>query len=263
MTEPKYFAIPSDEKIQTAIDGYAPAVGRLSGAWNYLHQTLGGLFAVIIGGDHELLLTAWRPIESDRSQREMLRAVIAGASLKRSERTPKAPADLLWVLKRADALSDVRNDAIRALVGLYFVEADNVEINVALPARGKRERKLLARAAEGRKLLDEFANCGQDTNQVPIFVRRATFALADPERQEWPTPRLDPTNPDARRLPHHQGQRRVQEGLTSDRNAARHSGLASDRDAVPDEVSNWAESTLNHGRRLRGQFRLLRPRSRP
>ena len=48
MTEPKYVTLPNNEKIQTAIDVYALAVGRVSGAWNFLHQTLGGLFAVII-----------------------------------------------------------------------------------------------------------------------------------------------------------------------------------------------------------------------
>jgi hypothetical protein len=151
MTEPKYVTLPSNEKIQTAIDVYALAVGRVSGAWNYLHQTLGGLFAVIIGGDHELLLTAWRSIENDRAQREMLCATIKAASPGRWKQTPKAPADLLWVLRRADTLSKVRNDAIHALVGLYFVGAENVEINVVRPARGRREKRLLANAVKARQ----------------------------------------------------------------------------------------------------------------
>jgi hypothetical protein len=186
MTEPKYVTLPSNEKIQTAIDVYALAVGRVSGAWNFLHQTLGGLFAVIIGGDHELLLTAWRSIENDRAQREMLCATIKAASPERWKQTPKAPADLLWVLGRAETLSKVRNDAIHALVGLYFVGAENVEINVARPARGRREKRLLANAVKGRKLLDEFAKCQQDVDALSIFVRQATGALAGP--QEWPTP---------------------------------------------------------------------------
>lgn len=179
--------IPSNEKRQEAIDAYALAVGRVSGAWNFLHQTLGELFAVIIGGDRQLLLTAWRSIENDRSQREMLRAVIKAASPERWKQTPKAPDDLLWVLKRANALSDVRNDAIHALVSLHI--GAEIAMGPAFPPRGKREKKLLDNAAKGRKLLDEFANCEQDTDALSLFVQRATLALAAPDRQEWPTPR--------------------------------------------------------------------------
>ena len=150
MTEPNYVTLPTGEKRQEAADAYALAVGRVSVAWNYLHGALGGLFAVVIGGDAELVLAAWRSIENDRAQREMLRAAIKAASPKRWKQTPKARADLLWVLGRADGqLSDVRNDAIHALVSLH-IGAENVEMNVMLPPRGKRERKLL-RHRRGRQ----------------------------------------------------------------------------------------------------------------
>ena len=127
MTERKYVTMPTNQQAQEAIDAYALAVGRVTGAWNYLHRTLGGLFAVIIGGDAELLLAAWRSIENDRAQREMLRATIKAASPERWKQTPKAAADLLWVLGRADALSAVRNDAIHALVSLH-IGAEIVEV---------------------------------------------------------------------------------------------------------------------------------------
>ena len=189
MTEPKHVTIPlpTGEKMQEAADAYALAVGRVSGAWNYLHRTLGGLFAVIIGGDAELLLTAWRSIENDRSQREMLRATIKAASPERWKRTPNAHTDLLWVLGRADALSDVRNDAIHALVSLH-IGAEVVEVNVAFPPRGKREKKLLDNAVRGKKLLGEFSKCEHDADALSVFVQRATGALAEPDLHEWPTP---------------------------------------------------------------------------
>ena len=187
MTEPKYVTLPTREKVQEAEDAYALAVGRVSGAWNYLHQTLGEFFAVVIGGDAELVLAAWRSLENDRAQREMLRAAIKAASPKRWKQTPKAPDDLLCVLRRADtALSDVRNDAIHALVMLH-IGAETVEVNVALHTIGKRERKLLNNAARGKKLLHEFAKCEQEVDALSVFVRRATAALAAPDRQEWPT----------------------------------------------------------------------------
>jgi hypothetical protein len=72
---------------------------------------------------------------------------------------------------------------------LFACLARDVEVNFTRPPRGKRERKLIANAAKGRKLLDEFAKCERDTDALSVFVRRATFALAEPDRQEWPTPR--------------------------------------------------------------------------
>ena len=79
------------------------------------------LHPVVIEGDAELVLAAWRSIENDRTHREMLRATIKAVSLnvanaERWKQTPKAPDDLLWVLKRTEKLADVRNDAIHALV---------------------------------------------------------------------------------------------------------------------------------------------------
>jgi hypothetical protein len=107
-------------------------------------------------------------------------------ALERWKQTPTAPADLLAVLKRADELSIVRNDAMHAPVMLH-IGAEIVEVGVAVPPRGKREWKLFNRAGKGRKLLDEFAKCEQDVDALSRFVRRATRALAEPERQKWPT----------------------------------------------------------------------------
>jgi hypothetical protein len=66
--------------MQEAADACALAVGRISGAWNYLHRTLGGLFAVIIGGDDEPPPHRMALYQNDRSQREMLRATLKATS---------------------------------------------------------------------------------------------------------------------------------------------------------------------------------------
>jgi len=188
MTEPTLpFALPTYEQRQEAFDAYAVAVGRVSVVWNHLHQTLGWFFAVFIGGA-EPILAAWDSIENDRTKREMLRAAINAASQERWKQTPKAPDDLLWVLERAGTLSDVRNDAMHALVSLHY-GPETVEMTVALPARGKRGKKLVDRAAKGRKLHDEFRKCERDTDVLSAFVLEATAALLTPELREWPTPR--------------------------------------------------------------------------
>jgi hypothetical protein len=155
-----------------------------------LHGTLGELFAVVIGGDAELVLAAWRSVENDRTQREMLRGDQGQQTRpERWKQTPKATDDLLWVLKRAgEQLADLRNDAILGLVSLHI--GGEIEVGVALPPRSKREWKLFNRAATGKKLLDEFAKGDQDVDALSIFVRRATAALAEPDRRKCPTPPL-------------------------------------------------------------------------
>jgi hypothetical protein len=188
MAEPKEFRVPTSKEMREVEDAYALAVGRVSVAWNYLHGALGDLFALVIGGDVELVLASWSSNENDRAQREMLRVAIKAASPGRWKQTPEAPDDLLWILGRADNLSDVRNDAIHALV-LLHIGLETVEMNVASPPRSKRERKLLDNAAKGKKLLDQFAKCARDVNALNTFVGRATRALAKPDQRKWPTPR--------------------------------------------------------------------------
>jgi hypothetical protein len=175
------------KKRQEAVEAYALAVGRLSIAWNYLHGALGDVFALVSGGDDELV-KKWRSIPNDSAQRQKLRTAINAANPDRWKQTRTAPADLLWILERTDDLSIVRNDAMHAPVMLH-IGAEIVEVGVALHTTGdERERRLLAIAASGRKLLDEFAKCEQDIDALSVFVLWATAALAEPDRQEWPTP---------------------------------------------------------------------------
>jgi hypothetical protein len=181
------FLLPTEEKRQEAIDSYARAVGRVSGAWNYLHHFLGVFFAVAMGGDVELVLAAWDSIESDRTKREMLRAAIEAIEVVRPDRwkqTPTAADDLLWVLGRADALAAVRNDAAHALVTLHI--GAEITVGVPFPARGKREKRLANDAMKGRKLLDDFKKCEEATDTLSGFVAEAFHALNQSHGGKWP-----------------------------------------------------------------------------
>jgi hypothetical protein len=169
MTKPEHPHLLTSAQFFEAAGAYDLAVGRGSRAWNVLHYVLGELFAVVVGGNRDLILAAWRSIENDRALREMLWAAIEAVSPERWKKTPKAPDDLISVLKRANKLSDVRNDAIHALVSLYG-GAGTAEMKGALPARGRREKSLLAKTAAGRKLLDKFAKCEQDADALRFFV---------------------------------------------------------------------------------------------
>ncbi len=109
----------------------------------------------------ELVLAAWRSIESDRAQREMLSATIKAASPGALEADAESPCRSALGFEAGRKLSVVRNDAVHALVSLHI--GAEITIGVAFPPRGRRERKLWDDATKGRKLLDEFAKCEQDT----------------------------------------------------------------------------------------------------
>ena len=147
MTEPKFpFLLPTDEKRQEVEDAYDRAVGRVARAWNRLRQSLGGFFAVVIGGNAELVLAAWDSIENDRTKREMLRAAINAASLEHWKQTPKAPDDLRWVLGRAETLSDVRNDAMHALVALHI--GAEITMGVTFPPKRQARKETVGQRKE-------------------------------------------------------------------------------------------------------------------
>jgi hypothetical protein len=101
-------------------DAYVAAVGRVAHAWNYLHERLGVLFVTVSGMERNVALSIWYSVKSDLAQRAMLRAALEATNSERSKRLPKASNDLKWLLDRADALAEDRNNAVHAPCSLYL-----------------------------------------------------------------------------------------------------------------------------------------------
>jgi hypothetical protein len=67
--------IPTDQQIREAFEAYSMAVGKVAYAWNYLHERLGQLFAVVCATDREIALAIWYSTDSDRAQRLLMISV--------------------------------------------------------------------------------------------------------------------------------------------------------------------------------------------
>ncbi len=68
---------PTGKQLDRAFAPLALEIGKLNRAWNMLHEHLGSLFAHIVNNDNlSIPLAVWYSTQSDRSQREMLRAAI-------------------------------------------------------------------------------------------------------------------------------------------------------------------------------------------
>src|SRR5215211_6790047 len=92
---------------------YITALGELVIAWNSLQEQLAELFWTVTGiSNGRVPLAIWHAANSDRTQRQMLRAAAENAFA--TDKDKKTRDDILWLLDRANSLADQRNDAIHS-----------------------------------------------------------------------------------------------------------------------------------------------------
>ena len=178
--QPNIVRFSTFEETKKAFDAYVAAVGKVAYAWNYLHEELGKLFVVVGGAEREVALSIWYSVRNDGAQREILRAAVNATNSERSERLPKAPDDLKWLLDRANDLADARNNAVHAPCSLY-IGGTGSEMGPAFSNGNPRTKKLM-----GKELLVEFAWCERYAETLSRFTRMLGIAIALPERYQWP-----------------------------------------------------------------------------
>ncbi len=170
-----------------AFQQYAKALGELSLAWNDLHEMLGNLFWVSLGIPNGVMpLDVWHSSNSDRAQRDMLKAIAESHAIG-GDLTKTAKIEILWVLKRAISLEDTRNNALHSPV--FQSGNDPVE---AAHQSGHRRAKQLA----NKDLLKEL-NYFYKTTMVlrdysfemfaSIQTQNSIFPIAWPDRPKMPS----------------------------------------------------------------------------
>ncbi|HLG85991.1 MAG TPA: hypothetical protein VKZ79_02220 [Alphaproteobacteria bacterium] len=177
----KILNLPTDEELRAAYAEYIAAVGAVAHVWNYLHEQLGQLFSLVMGGDYNRTLAVWYAIPDDRQQRKLLRAALEASAKDRwKPRLPKARRHLFWLLQETDDLADRRNDAIHAPCSIYVGE-DGHGMGPAFFNGNPRARKL-----KGRNIVQEFTWCSARAEQLSQFAERARSALIS-EDFAWPS----------------------------------------------------------------------------
>jgi hypothetical protein len=192
MTEDQALAsqISTDEKAEIAYNAYASAVGKVVHSWNYLQEYLGHLFSVVTGLPPVTAFAIWYSTDNDRAQRNMLQAVVLSNDLSKwNPRFPKATSDTLWLINRADALADQRNDAIHTPCDPVIDDAGRFDVTALTTAffyGHPRAKKLI-----DRDILQEFDWCARSANILANFAQKVAIVLNEyrndaRRRYAWP-----------------------------------------------------------------------------
>jgi len=172
---------PTDKQVRAEFEAYTCAVGKVAHAWNYLHEKLGALFALVVNAqDRNVIAAVWYSTFSDRSQRLMLEAGIKALAEYRWQSVPAhAKADLLWLIEKANMLGNKRDDAIHA-PAILSTDVRGTEMAVSSFSGHRRAQNL-----RGKRLLIEFNWLERYAEQLSRFTVAATNALAYAD-YTWP-----------------------------------------------------------------------------
>ena len=181
---------PTDKQARVEFEAYTSAVGKVAHAWNYLHERLGALFALLVDApDRNLVAAVWYSMFSDRSQRLMLEASIRASPGYRWHSVPAhAKDDLIWLMKKANELGNKRDAAIHAPAALS-TDIHGTEMATSVLSGHRRAQELA-----GKRLLIEFGWLERYTEELSRFTMQATNALAYVD-YTWPN---KPPVPDRR-----------------------------------------------------------------
>lgn len=166
---------------------YALAIGQLTMAWNDLHEDLALLFIELLANGRAYpAADIWNSSPNDRPKRAMLKAVIATDWDDFGSRFPKLASDLTWLLREADKLEDLRNDAVHS--PLIYYGHDNAfavysgKAGRVLPSVVFGNRRALK--LEKKDLLSEFRWCRDAAVILRDFAGSMYSAVA--ARKPWP-----------------------------------------------------------------------------
>ena len=182
----------------------AIALGQLALAWNGLHEVLSLLFCNVMGGGVvNQPLAIWHALKVDRAQREILLAALENHT--RGAYPPKFETDIEWICNRADALEDIRNDALHSPLWASEHSPKKAVVAPFVELGHVRARKLL-----NKNLLAEFRWCRDAAILLADFAYEVDRSLSDhmrpwPNRPAWPA--RPGTNTQKQHPPVHQAKR--------------------------------------------------------
>lgn len=180
----------TEEQIREKYDELALRLGNVVIAWNTLYESLGGVFALVINGNHASIpLAAWHSLRADRSQREMLDAV-AKAAFKKNHLTRER---ILWLIKKVNSLEDERNKLIHSP---YIAANGNVlQMKPNAQSGNKKATQLV-----GKNLVNECAVLEARIDTLTLLARGIARHLQTsdfplPPEPAWPPERHDHPRP--------------------------------------------------------------------
>lgn len=121
--------------ISRAVKKHARHSGEISFVWNLLQDAFFHMFWGVVGdyrGDrHAVAHALWHSIQSDKTQREMLREAAIG----RPDLPPEFVEDITWAVKVAEYLAVFRNDAVHTPVRFAVLPNETLAIYQKISGR--------------------------------------------------------------------------------------------------------------------------------
>lgn len=136
------------------------------------------------GGYSNQFLAVWHALKQDRAQRDILLAAL------NKHMNPAPPPriidDLKWLCGRADALEDLRNDALHSPLWAQPRGPDQAYVGPMIGLGHVRAQKLV-----NKDLLKEFRWCRDAAILLADFAYEIDASLSDPfrswpKRPDWP-----------------------------------------------------------------------------
>lgn len=191
--------MPRSEAEIKVMTPFAQAIGAMSIEWNDMCEAFGLLFSRILYPHQPFSRTAlaiWHSVINDRTQRDMLKAAAQLRTEEANRTFPRFGKDVEWVLKKANALADHRNNVVHA--PLTF------ELDANLQAKTMKAADFFghprAIRLEGIDLVKEYDKMTSYAERLKLFARGIDAAMAFglavhpwPNRPQLPSLRLKKT----------------------------------------------------------------------
>jgi hypothetical protein len=159
---------------------YVTAIGQAAIAWNGLHEALRDLFWLLSNGNKPTSSAIWYSIKSDRSQRDMIRA-IANSHVQTGDISQIVFKRIDWLLGQCDTIANARNDMVHS--PLIFSEQRGVYPNTY--AGNPLAKRLL-----NKELLSEFRWCREAALTLTDFAMRLHINLLAEDSAMFPFPEI-------------------------------------------------------------------------
>lgn len=160
-----------------SFEPYVKAIGQAAIAWSGLHEVLRDIFWIMLGTDKPTSSAIWYSIRSDRSQRQMLKAL--AKSYRETGDLRKELADKIdALLKECDAVALTRDDVVHAPI-LSSLTGVVPNAYSGSPMASRLLNKVL---------LDEYRWCRDACLVISDYAHRISINMMTENDPEYPLP---------------------------------------------------------------------------
>jgi hypothetical protein len=175
----------SPAAVKQHLQPYAIEIGELSLAWNRLHDHFGQIFWAALGPDKgSVAFAIWNRLANDRTQRDILKVAVEAGGILQGSDGRRGTDDTLWLIKEANTLAELRNNAIHAPMTTLTNVATGITRVAPQDFYGNPRAKRLAAKPELLGELAWYRACAECLDEFSVSL---STCIAFPAAN-WPWP---------------------------------------------------------------------------